>query len=195
MESVAHRRWTYAEYLVQEAASDVKHEYFEGHILAMAGGSPDHAHLAASAIGVLTAQLRGRPCRVFSSDLRVRIPATGLATYPDVTVVCGRREADPEDPDTATNPTLIVEVLSPSSEKYDRGEKFAQYRTLPSLRDYLLIPQDRARIEHYSRNADGSWTFRACGPGESVVLDSLGGALSVDEVFAGAEFLEPRAEP
>lgn len=180
---------TFAEYLALEAKSETKHEYIHGEVFAMAAGSPDHAALAAAVIRLLGTALLGRPCRVYTSDLRIRVLATGLATYPDVSVVCRPFEHDPEDASTAVNPVVIAEVLSDSTEAYDRGEKFAHYRRLPSLRDYLLVLQREARIEHYRRNEDDTWTLREVRASGAVHL-SIGCELSVDDVYR-----DPMAEP
>lgn len=174
--------YTFAEYLAMEAGSDTKHEYLDGEIYAMAGGTPEHSALAANTIGELIVALRGRPCRVYTSDLRIRVRATGLGTYPDASVVCGPLELDPEDKNTVTNPVVLVEVLSESTEAYDRGEKFRHYRRIPSLRDYLLVSQDEALIEHYTRNDDGTWTLHEVRPPESVRL-SIGCELPVAAIF------------
>jgi Uma2 family endonuclease len=173
---------TYAQYLELERSSEVKHEYLRGEIFAMAGGSPEHARLAANVIGELGAALRGRPCAVFTSDARVRIEATDRATYSDVTVVCGRLEHAPDDPDSITNPVVIVEVLSDATEADDRGEKFAHYRRLPSLREYLLISQRARRLEIYRRR-DDRWLLDEAGAGETLRLDSIDVALAVDEIY------------
>jgi Uma2 family endonuclease len=176
----------YADYLEQERASPTKHEFLNGEIFAMAGGTPEHARLASRVTGALLAQLRGRPCEAFSSDLRVRVLATGLSTYPDISVVCGRLERDPEDADTIVNPIVLVEVLSDSSEAYDRGENFAHYRRIPSLKEYVLASQGEPRIEVFRRNEDGGWTLYDAGPSERVKLLSIGCELSVDEVYLNA---------
>ncbi|AUX20072.1 hypothetical protein SOCEGT47_005350 [Sorangium cellulosum] len=175
--------WTYAEYLEQERASPTKHEFLNGEIFAMAGGTPEHARLCMSVGAELRAHLRGRPCAVYSSDLRVRVQATGLSTYPDVSVVCGKLERDPDDKDAALNPIVLVEVLSDSSEAYDRGEKFAHYRRIPSLREYVLVSQHEPRIEVFHRNEDGSWTLREARAGAGAHLEAIGCPLSVDEVY------------
>jgi Uma2 family endonuclease len=180
---------TFAEYLALEAASDTKHEYLDGEIFAMSGGTIEHGALAANVIRELGGALRGRPCRVLTSDVRVRVLATGLAAYPDVSVVCGAIERDPGDANAVANPVLIVEVLSDSTRSYDRGEKFAHYRRIPSLRDYLLVSQHEPLIEHYRRNDDGSWTLRDVRPPDLVQL-SIGCAISVAEVY-----LDPLAPP
>lgn len=175
-------RMTYAQYLDLERASEIKHEYLRGEIFAMAGGSPGHSRLAANVIGELRTALRGRPCAVFTSDARVRIEATDRATYPDVTVVCGRLETAPDDPDSIVNPVVIVEVLSDATEADDRGEKFAHYRRLGSLQEYLLVSQRAQRIEVYRRR-DDRWVLDEAGAGETLRLASIDVAISVDEVY------------
>ncbi|WP_437339155.1 Uma2 family endonuclease [Sorangium sp. So ce394] len=175
--------WTYAEYLDQERASPTKHEFLNGEIFAMVGGTPEHARLCLSVGAELRAHLRGRPCVVYSSDLRVRVQATGLSTYPDVSVVCGRLERDPEDTDAALNPIVLIEVLSDSSEAYDRGQKFAHCRCIPSLREYVLVSQHEPRIEVFHRNEDGSWTLREARAGKGAELQAIGCTLSVDDAY------------
>ena len=189
----ARRRISYAEYLASESTSEVRHEYIDGEILAMAGGTPTHALLCTNAAVALGGALRGRPCRPYSADLRVRIPDTGLATYPDVSVICGTLVTGEPDLDAATNPTVLVEVLSPSTEAYDRGEKFAHYRRLPSLQEYVLVAQDRVRVEHYRRNADDSWTLRELGAGHALRLDSIDAALAIDDLYE--DWAPPRKDP
>ena len=179
-------RFTFAEYLAFEASSNVKHEYLDGQIYAMAGGTPDHAALAAAVIGLLFPQLRRGPCRVLDADLRVRVQTTGLATYPDVTVVCGPRELDPDDPHAVTNPTLIVEVLSPSTEDYDRGDKFEHYKRLPSLKQYVLVSHREHRIEVWSRAAGDSWTQAIGGDGDKAGLTSIHASLDIQELYTAA---------
>ncbi|HMH48801.1 MAG TPA: Uma2 family endonuclease [Candidatus Acidoferrum sp.] len=175
-------RMSYAEYLELERTSEIKHEYLRDEVFAMAGGTPEHARLAAIVIGELGAPLRGRPCSVFTSDARVRITVTDRATYPDVTVVCGRLEHAPEDPDSIVNPVVIVEILSDATEAEDRGEKFAHYRRLASLREYVLVSRRARRLEVYRRRED-RWFLDEAGPGETLRLESIDVALSVDEVY------------
>jgi Uma2 family endonuclease len=175
--------YTYADYRRFEEATNAKHEYLHGQILAMAGGTPEHAALASALIGLFERQLAGGPCYSFSSDLRVRVRATGLATYPDVTVICGDLERDPDDPNAAVNPTVLVEVLSPSTEEYDRGEKTAHYRTIPSLREYLLVSHRERRIERWSRNGTEDWELQNAGRGEIVQVSALGIDVEVDAVY------------
>jgi Uma2 family endonuclease len=175
--------YTFAEYLAIDEASEIKHELVNGEIFAMAGGTLEHAQIAGNLIRVLGTQLLGRPCNVYTSDARVRVRATGLATYPDVTVVCGAIERDPENAHTITNPVVLVEVLSDSTEGYDREEKFSHYRRIPSLREYLLVSQKERRVEHFTRNDDGSWTLRDLVPPEPVRLPSIGCELALSEVY------------
>lgn len=145
-----------ADFLEGERSSKIKHEYFAGEVFAMAGASERHNLIAGNTFASLHAQLRRRTCNVYPSDMRIKISQTGLYTYPDIAVVCGAAQF--ED-DTLLNPTLIVEVLSPSTESYDRGRKFQHYRTLESLTDYLLVAQDGVHIEHFTRQADNRWVL------------------------------------
>lgn len=180
---------TEEEYLTLEDASEEKHEYYNGRIYAMAGGRPDHALITASVVTELGLLAKGSDCRVFSSDLRIRVSLTGLYTYPDVSVVCGELQATDHDPAAATNPALIVEVLSPSTMHYDRGEKWRHYQGIESLRDYLLIWHDRPRVEHYSRIAEGGWKYSLIeGIQEQLAVLCLSGKLALSDIFNGVEF-------
>lgn len=190
MTSPAHRiRYTWADYLALEVASNVKHEYLDGQIYGMAGGTPEHAALKAAVTGLVFAQIRGGRCRAYDSDLRVRVLSTGLATYPDVTIVCGQRERDPDDENAVTNPTLIVEVLSRSTEDYDRGDKFEHYKRIASLRQYVLVSDRQRQIEIWTREAGDTWTQSISHEGEQASLASIGAMLDVSEVY------EVSAEP
>jgi Uma2 family endonuclease len=153
-------RYTYAEYLAYERDSGLKHEYDDGEIVAMAGGSRRHNALA-SRVSAALETARGPGCVAFQSDQKVRVLATGRATYPDASMVCGPIEGDPADPTgaTITNPTLLVEVLSASTEQDDRGSKWQHYQLIPSLREYVLVSQDGPRIEHYRRLPGGTWEY------------------------------------
>jgi Uma2 family endonuclease len=189
MPALLHKlNYTHAEYLGFEASSNVKHEFLDGQIYAMAGGTPEHAALAAAAITLLGPQLLGGACRPYNSDLRVRTP-TGLTTYPDVTVICGPREIDAADPLAITNPTLIVEVLSRSTEEYDSGDKFEHYKTFPSLREYVLVSHRDHSVEIRSREEDG-WRTTVVREGAIAEL-SIGARLDVRELYAAAA--EPSA--
>jgi Uma2 family endonuclease len=176
---------TYAEYLAAEVASEVRHEFLNGEVWAMAGGTPRHGALAAAMTGELHAALRGGPCRGYSSDVRVRIPETGLSTYPDLSVVCGELETAPDDKDAITNPIVLVEVLSDSTEAYDRGAKWAHYRRIRSLREYVLVSQGEPRVEVFRRIEEtGRWELLEARPGETIELASLGVHLDVAALYA-----------
>ena len=185
MGRLSRQMFDFRDYVELEEIAGVKHEFLDGEVWAMSGGSPRHAALAATIIRLLGQAVAGRPCQVFSADLRIRASRTGLGTYPDATVVCSKLELDPADPrgHTVTNPTVIVEVLSPSTESYDRGEKLAHYKRIDSLREVLLVAHDEHRVDLWRRVGD-LWTQLSFRPGEAVVLDSLGCALAVDELYA-----------
>lgn len=179
-------RMSYAEYLAFESTSETKHEFLDGEVFAMAGGTIQHAALSAAMISALTTALRNRPCRVLSSDGRVRAKATGFSTYPDVSVVCAKLEVDPDDEHGVLNPALVVEVLSDSTEAYDRGAKAAHYRRIPSLREYVLVSQREPLIEVYRRNERGNWELIAeARRGERAELASCGEVivLEVDAIY------------
>ena len=148
---------TPAEYLAFERKSKTKHEYFAGNIYTMAGANERHNLIVANLVIEIGVQFRKRPCRIYPSDMRVKISETGLYTYPDVTVVCGRPQFDDDQSDILLNPTVIFKVLSKSIEAYDRGKKFQHYRTIDTLMEYLLVAQDSYHVEHYVRQADGQW--------------------------------------
>lgn len=178
-------RYTFAEYLEIEEVARVRHEYYAGEIYAMAGGTPEHAAMAAAITALLGRQLSGTPCRVYSSDLRVRVLATGLATYPDVTVVCGPSERDPDSATHVTNPKLVVEVLSSSTADYDRGEKLQHYQQIAALEAVLLVDHEQRRIELWTRG-DPTWTSARFGAGDEVPLRAIACSLPVDAVFLAA---------
>ncbi len=175
---------SYAEYLALESRSGVRHEFLNQDVFAMAGGTPEHGAIAMALARDLGAALQGRPCRVFSSDVRIRVAETGLSTYPDLSVVCAKRQVDPEDPDALVNPIVIVEVLSPSTEAYDRGAKAAHYRRLSSLKEYVLVSQDEPLVEVMRRNDQGVWELHEARKGERFTLASLGVSLDVASIYA-----------
>jgi Uma2 family endonuclease len=187
MPALLHRpNYTYAEYLGFETSSNVKHEFVDGQIYAMAGGTPEHAALAAAVITLLGPQLRGGECRPYNSDLRVRTP-TGLTSYPDVTVIRGPRKIDALDPLAVTNPTLIVEILSRSTEEYDSGDKFEHYKTFPSLREYVLVSHRERSVEVRSRG-EGGWRT-------SIIHEGAIAELSIDARLDVRELYDAAAEP
>jgi Uma2 family endonuclease len=184
----ARPRLSFEEYCQIDADGPVKHEYLDGQAWAMAGGSREHAAICANVLGALVAQLRGGRCQAHTSDLRIRIQATGLATYPDVTVVCGQAQLDPEDRlgHTVVNPTLLVEVLSPSTEEYDRTEKLEHYKQIPSLREVVLIAQAQHRVHLWRRAGHGgSWACTEHLTGV-VALESIAAQLPIDSIYLDA---------
>ncbi|NOY27078.1 MAG: Uma2 family endonuclease [Oligoflexia bacterium] len=185
MAEAARQRLSYAEYRATEDAAGVKHEFVDGVAVAMTGGSLTHARLIARVLTRLTSALAGHPCEVFGSEARVLIPLFRNARYPDASVVCGDLQTDEEDPDAITNPVVLVEVLSDSTEAIDRGEKFREYRTLPSLRCYLLVSQRHPLVERYARGPDGSWVLTEHGPGDTIALPAVDAAIAVDDLYAG----------
>ena len=177
-----HVHHTYAEYLTLEEETSTRHEYLDGEIYAMAGGTPDHAALAATALSILRSSLP-RGCRVFTSDLRVRVVHTGLSTYPDGAVIYGTTARADDDPIAVVNPVLLVEVTSPSTEDYDRGEKLRNYEHLPSLRDVLIISHREPWITLVCRQEKGDWTSSELRSGQSVDLVSVGSSIAVDDLY------------
>jgi Uma2 family endonuclease len=179
------------EYLERERRSETKHELVHGVAVAMAGGTPKHNAIAANVIGALKQRLRGRRCVVFPSDQRVHVAATGLFTYPDVTVVCDTPRFHPNGRDTLINPRLVAEVLSSSTEAYDRGAKFAHYPSIASLEEYVLVSQTSERVEHYRRLETGQWLLTVNEGGDTVlVLPGLGCEIGLAEIYEGLELLD-----
>lgn len=196
------RKWiSVEEYLAFEARAEGKHEYFHGQIFDMAGGSPEHNLIAGNVLRELSIQLDAEPCLVFPSDQRLKIASTGLYTYPDVTVQCGEPEYEDTRPRSLLNPLLIVEVLSESTEAYDRGAKFEHYRTLPSLREYVLVASNRRCVERFTRQPDSDdWVLAACtDPEGALALPSIGCRLELARVYHKVELPAPtlrlRTEP
>jgi Uma2 family endonuclease len=157
MSSVRKAKLSPQEYLALERKAPYKSEYYEGDVFGFAGASESHNLIVVNVLTLFNLQLKGKPCKVYPSDMRVKVSETGLYTYPDVTVVCGQANLEDEYLDTLLNPTLIVEVLSPSTEKDDRIVKFAHFRRMPSVKEYILIAQDSVRLEQYVRQNDGRW--------------------------------------
>ena len=183
MSSPARRvHYTYAEYLALEDASATKHEYFEGEIYAMAGGTPDHAALAAAIIALVAPAVTAG-CRTFTSDLRVRVAATGLTTYPDAAIVCGPTLRATDDRHAVVNPIVLFEVTSSSTEEYDRGEKLRNYQAIPSVREIVLASHREPRLTLFRRQAEGAWLESEHRAGESLVLGAVGAVLAVDDVY------------
>ena len=184
---------TVADYLRLEQRSREKHEYRHGKILAMAGGMPRHSLIIANLIREGGNALKGKPCRIYESNLRVRTARSTLYTYPDATIVCGPLQFDSNDihRTTITNPKVLIEVLSPSTEAYDRVEKFDDYRTMESLEEYVLVGQSRPSVQSLLRQPDGTWSFAWSEGLEAVArIRSVGIDLPLTEVYAGVEFDE-----
>lgn len=174
--------WTVEKYLAFERASEEKHEYLDGNVNLRAAVSARHNIILGNTLASLHAQLRKTPCTVYPSDMRLKVSKTGLYTYPDISVVCDEPEF--EDDDILLNPVLIVEVLSPSTENYDRGKKFQHYRKLASFREYLLISQDSYRIEHYVYQNKNEWVLSDIVGVDSVVeLTSINCRLALADVY------------
>lgn len=187
---------TPAEYLAFERQSDIKHEYFRGDLFAMSGASRQHVRIAVNATIVLGNQLTRRGCDVFNSDMRVKVSPTGLYTYPDLAIVCGRPRFEDKELDTLLNPSVIIEILSKSTEAYDRGEKFAQYRMLETLTDYLLISQTRPHIERFTRQEGGLWLLsESIGLDAVMPIESIQCQLPLAEVYDRVEFEEASSTP
>jgi Uma2 family endonuclease len=182
------QKWTVEEYLAFEEKSDQKHEFFDGEIFDMAGASERHALILASTSALLYMQVRNRPCKVYSNDLRVRVNQARHYTYPDIIVVCGEAQIERVRGDTLLNPTVIIEVLSPSTENYDRTQKFQSYRTLESLQEYVLISQDSIHIEHYTRDIDHWRVVDLTQPEDVLTLTSIDCTLSVSEIYEKVTF-------
>ncbi len=180
--------YTAAEYLALERRATYKSEYVNGHIIAMSGASRRHNLIAANISRELSSQLRGRPCESYVSDMRVRVSETGLYTYPDVLAVCGDIRFADEQTDTLLNPTVIVEVLSASTEAYDRGDKFAHYRRLASLHDYVLVSQDAVRVEHYVRQGEKWVLSEASLLTDTVSLASIQCTLVLEDIYDKVRF-------
>ena len=187
---------TPAQYLALEEMATTKNEYFRGEIFMMAGGSPNHNRIAGNIFAEFNVGLRGRRCEAFNSDQRLHVKKNGLYTYPDVLVVCGQIEyADPKRQEM-TNPTVIVEVLSPATKNYDQGGKFELYRDIPSFRDYVLAHQDKVHIEYFHKGEDGRWVlteFKALT--DQIRIISLDLALSLDRIYERVEWEPNRNEP
>ena len=180
----AQHHYTPEEYLALERQADTKSEYFAGEIYVMVGASPAHNLIVTNTVRELSAHLKGRPCRVYANDQRVKVSPTGLYTYPDIVVTCGAERFDEKDRDTLLNPRVIIEVLSRTTESYDRGAKFEHYRSLDTLAEYLLVAQDRPHLEHYRRQPDGPWLFSdASGLAAVIELAAIDCRLALAEVY------------
>jgi Uma2 family endonuclease len=194
MSSVPNRRFTTAEYLSLERTSDIRHEFVDGNIVAMSGGSVWHATICDNLLVQLTSRLRGTLCKPFSGSLRIKIEATGNYTYPDLSIVCGERRMEDGRNDTLLNPRLLIEVLSPSTERHDRGWKFKNYQRIPSFEEYILVSQDEPRLERFFRQGDVGWLMTSTvGLEQTVRFESVGCELPLAEIYEDVVF-EPALE-
>jgi Uma2 family endonuclease len=181
-------RITEDDYMAREREAETKSEYLRGEVFAMAGGSPRHNVIVTN---IARAFPKEMPCVILSSDQRVHVAETGLYTYPDVTVLCGAMQTHPRFPENLVNPSIVFEVLSPSTEAYDRGAKFAHYRRIPSLREYVLVSQSWPLVEHYERGEKG-WNLTTwAAPATHVLLPSIGIRLALADIYAKVELLDP----
>jgi len=175
--------YTTEEYLARERMAESKSEYLDGEVLAMAGASRAHNLISGNLYREVSQQLRGRPCETYTADMRVRVRETGLYTYPDIVVACGDIQFEDDQVDTLLNPVVVVEVLSPRTEAYDRGEKFAHYRRLDSLQEYLLVSQDKVRVERYVRQGD-QWVLSELNRLEDVLhIDAIGCRVRLGDIY------------
>jgi Uma2 family endonuclease len=190
--SPAPNTFTEAEYLALERVSARKHEFVAGSILAMAGARPPHNVLAASMTSALVVLTRHGACVTMTSDQRVHVPGTGLYAYPDVTVACGERKYDGNEPPSLLNPALLVEVTSDSTEDYDRGTRFLHYQAIASLKEYIIVSHRERRVDHFRRLENGQWLTTTHVASESVALPVLGGSFAMNDLYAGVVFDEGR---
>ncbi len=188
--------YTPQEYLALERKASYKSEYYAGEIFAMSGASREHNIIVANVTTSLNTQLEDRDCEVYPSDMRVRTPDTLLYTYPDVVVVCQEPQFEDDSVDTLSNPTLIVEVLSPSTEMYDRTRKFADYRKIMSLREYILIAQQEWRVTQYIRQSNGTWLFQESSRlEEKIYLVSIDCDLELERIYRKVHFPNQEEQP
>ena len=177
---------TPAEYLALERQSQERHEYYGGELRLMAGASRKHNIISLNIASLLREKLRGKPCRPFMSDMRIWIASAQRYFYPDIAVICGTEPFVEED--VATDATVIIEVFSETTEAFDRGEKFESYQRLPSIQDYVLVSQDRIRLEHFHKLAHNEWRYLALNKAEDILyLDAVGVQLPLKEIYLDAE--------
>lgn len=194
MQAVKRDLYSPEEYLALEREASFKSEYYDGEIFAMSGGTLIHSLIQTNLGGLLMMRLMDRPCRVLNSDMRVKVEATTSYTYPDISVVCGAPQLEDARRDSLLNPVLLIEVLSPSSERFDRRGKFDIYRQIPSLKEYVLVSQDEMRVERYLRQPNEEWSLRvSVGPDAEAVFSSIEVSLRLSDIYHKVEL--PPAEP
>lgn len=188
--------YTPEQYLEMEEDAEFKSEYISGEIFALAGATPRHVTINNNIASELHSCFKGRPCQAYANDLRVTVVPTGLRTYPDVIAVCGEPQFHPDDQNSLTNPTVLVEVLSPKTEAFDRGEKFAHFRRLDSFQEYVLVSQNRVRVEHFARQPDGRWLLTELSePSQTLALSSVGCQIPLSDIYDRVRFEEAPAAP
>jgi Uma2 family endonuclease len=189
MSTAPQRHYTEAEYLAFDRASEIKHEFYRGEIFALSGASRQHNRINFNLSACLHGQLKDRDCDAYANDMREKVQSTILYTYPDIVVTCNEPRFLDSNVDTLLNPQIVIEVLSDSTERYDRGKKFEHYRTIPSLREYVLVSQDRAHIDRFSLNEQGQWVLDdASGLDAVIELTTISCRLPLAEVYAKVEF-------
>lgn len=189
MSAIPKAKLTPEEYLEFERKSDERHEFFDGEIFAMSGAKRNHNKIATNVSGLIWQHLKGKNCESYSNDMRVFVPETGLYTYPDIVAVCGEPKFKDNVFDTLLNPILLIEVLSDSTESYDRGKKFQHYRSIESLQEYVLVSQDEARIEKYVRHGDGFWLLsEAVGLDSEIEFAAIECRIAMQEVYDKVDF-------
>jgi Uma2 family endonuclease len=195
MSAIPKTKLTHSEYLEFERKSEIKHEFFNGENFAMSGAKRNHNKVVANLSGLLWQHLKGKDCEFYPTDMRVFGPETGLYTYPDLVVVCGEPQFQDNVFDTLLNPILLIEVLSDTTEGYDRGKKFQHYRSIESLQEYVLVAQDEARIEKYVKHGDGFWLLsEAVGTDATIEFSSIECLIALREVYDKINFSETDAE-
>ena len=190
--SAAIKGLTLSEYVAQELRTGIKHEYYRGETFAMVGGTPRHALIATNFLRESSLALKNTPCVAYNGDLRIKVDDSGLYTYPDASITCGPLQLDEDVPNTVINPTVLVEVLSDSTERYDRGRKSDHYRHILSLQELVLISQDRPLVECFTRHASGGWLLTDVRElEESLSLKSVGITIPLAELYRDVEFDPP----
>lgn len=196
MSAVPKRKLTETEYLAIERAAEFKSEFYNGEMFAMAGASREHNRIKENLIVELGSRFKGGPCQTYSSDQRLKVKKTGLYTYPDIVIVCGKGEYAENDRDTLLNPTVVIEVLSPTTEQYDRVTKLRQYKQLASLKEYVLVSQKEPAVDSFVRKPDGKWEWvDVQGLAGELVFQSVPARIPLTDVYAGIEFPDASAGP
>jgi len=180
--------YTVQEYLEREKDSLQKHEYYKGEIFAMAGAGPRHNIISVNILTSLSIKLKGKNCRPYGSDMRINIPENSLFTYPDISIICGEIISSDQDEDTATQPAVIIEILSASTKNYDRGGKFMLYRSIKTLKDYILIDSETIHAEHFAINHEGLWQLKEYyQPDDKIIIESVNAVLLLKDIYEGTQ--------